>query len=68
MVPKTQDYQTVTIAGSFSVARPDGRYAIVLETLEAGAIALEVNEIVLTALRRELNAIETMMKQPTGNA
>jgi hypothetical protein len=68
MVKKTDDYQTITVTGSFSAARPDGRYAIVLDTLEAGPIALEVNDITLKALRRELNAIEAMMKQPGGNA
>ena len=64
----TQDYNTVTVLRSFSAARPDGRYAIVLETKELGAIAIEVNSTSLRFLRRELDAIETMMKQKPGNA
>ena len=66
--PPTQDHNTFTVVGSFSAARPDGRYAIVLETLEAGSIALEVNELAVMGLRRELNAIEAMMKQKPGHA
>ena len=66
--PPTQEYNTVTVLRSYSAARPDGRYAIVLETSELGAIAIEVNSTSLRFLRRELDAIETMMKQPRGSA
>jgi hypothetical protein len=66
--PPTQDYNSVTVTNSFAVARPDGRYAMVLVTLEQGAIAFEMNATAIRFLRRELDAVEAMMKQPRGNA
>ena len=66
--PQNQEYNTVTVTKSFAVARPDGRHAMVLVTLEQGAIAFEVNATAIRFLRRELDAIELMMKSNVGNA
>ncbi len=66
--PQDQEYNSLTITGSQALARPDGRYAILLKTLEQGAIAFEVNATAIHFLRRELDAIETMMKSPVGSA
>ena len=66
--PQDQEYKTVTVTKSFAAARPDGRYSMVLETLEQGAIAFELNSIAIRFLRRELDAIELMMKSKIGNA
>ncbi len=66
--PQNQDYITVTVTGSQALARPDGRHAILLKTLEQGAIAFEVNATAIRFLRRELDAVELMMKSKVGNA
>ena len=66
--PQDQEFKTVTVTKSFAVARPDGRLAMVLVTLEQGAIAFELDATAIHFLRRELDAIELMMKSKTGNA
>ena len=65
--PKNQEFETAIVTGSQALARPDGRFAILLKTSQ-GAIALEVNSTALRFLRRELDAIELMMKSKAGNA
>jgi hypothetical protein len=54
---------TVTVVGSKSVARADGRVAIVLDTKERGAIAFVVNLQNIEKLRRELAAAEIVLRQ-----
>ena len=46
--------RTVTVIGSKTVARADGRVAIVLDTKERGPMASEVNLQSIETLRREL--------------
>jgi hypothetical protein len=65
---ETRDVRTVTVIGSQSLARPDGRAAIRLETKELGSIAFEVNQHAIDTLRRDLALAETFLRQPTGNA
>ena len=62
------EYNSVTVLRSFAAARPDGRWAIVLETQELGAIAFEVNEQAIYTLRKSLDAIERLKRQIPGNA
>jgi hypothetical protein len=62
----SKELRTVTVTGSQSVAGPDGHVAIVLYTKEAGPIAFEVDQRALDALRREVAAAETFLRQPKG--
>jgi ribosomal protein L25 (general stress protein Ctc) len=65
---ETKPLRTVTVTGSQSVAGPDGHVAIVLYTKEAGPIAFEVDQRAIDALRREIAAAETFLRQPKGHA
>jgi hypothetical protein len=65
---ETKDVLTVTVIGSQSLARPDGRAAIRLETREMGSIAFEVDQHAIDTLRRELVTAETFLRQSTGKA
>lgn len=67
MKGRPQDENTVTVTGSRSVCRADGRASIVLETKELGAIAFEVDQRALAALRREIAAVEEFL-QSSGSA
>ena len=58
---------TVTVIGSGSFARADGRVAIVLDTKERGVIAFVVNLQNIEKLRRELMAAETDLRQTAKN-
>lgn len=62
----TNDHMTLTVVGSSALGRPDGRAAIRLVTKELGAIAFEVNQQAIDALRRELATAEQMLRQPTA--
>jgi hypothetical protein len=53
----TKEEVTLTVVGSRTVGRADGRVAIVLETKEAGAIAFEVDARAIAALRGELGPV-----------
>lgn len=63
-----RDIRTVTVIGSNTVARPDGRAAIVLETLQEGAIAFEVTLQTIPQLRQEIDAAERILRSPIGRA
>jgi hypothetical protein len=65
---ETRAITTVTVTGSLAVARPDGTTALVLHTREAGSIAFEVDARAVEVLRRDLAAIETMLRRPQGQA
>jgi hypothetical protein len=58
----------VVVTASRPLIRPDGRYAIELATTELGAIAFEVDERALFALRQAIGEIETEMKRRPGRA
>jgi hypothetical protein len=58
----------VTVTASRPLIRPDGRYAIELATTELGAVAFEVDELALFALRQAIGEIETEMKRRPGRA
>ncbi len=65
---ETKDQTTVTVTGSSTVARPDGRVAILLQTKQLGPIAFEVDQHAIDTLRRELVLAETFLRQSTGKA
>lgn len=63
-----RDIPTMTVLGSQSVARADGRAAIVLTTQEKGPIAFEVNLQTIEILRRALAKAEEVLRAPPGNS
>jgi hypothetical protein len=60
---ETKDHLTVTVIQSQSLARPDGRVAIRLQTKELGSIAFEVDQHAIDTLRRELATAETYLQR-----
>ena len=60
---RTREVRTVTVIGSESMARPDGRVAIRLDTREIGSIAFEVDQHAIDALRRQLVNAEHTLRQ-----
>jgi hypothetical protein len=60
----TNEWNTVTVLASQAVGRPDGRVAIRLDTKELGAIAFEVDQRAIDALRNDLMAAERLLRQP----
>jgi hypothetical protein len=60
---KTSDPTTMTVTSSETLVRPDGRCAILFETLEYGPIAFEVNQQPIDALRQALALAETHLRQ-----
>jgi hypothetical protein len=67
-IGKTRDVATVTVVGSQTMCRPDGRVAIRLETRELGPIAFEVDQRAIDTLRREISVAETFLRQKAGRA
>ena len=65
---KARKLLTFTIKGSQSLARPDGRAAILLETVERGPIAFEVTLQTIPLLRAELARAEAMLLSTGGVA
>lgn len=65
---KTNMLDTVTVIGSRAVATADGRFALALETKEAGTIAFEVDAQAVQLLRASLDKIETLRRQSPGKA
>jgi hypothetical protein len=63
---RTRDVVTLTVIGSETMARPDGRVAIRLDTQERGSIAFEVDQRAIDALRRQLATAEQILRQPTA--
>jgi hypothetical protein len=59
----TNEWTTVTVLRSQALGRPDGPVSIGLWTKEAGAIAFEVDQRAIDALRRDLVAAETLLRQ-----
>ena len=59
---ETRDLTTLTVLGSQSLIRPDGRAAILFRTAQAGSIAFEVDERAIAALRKAIAEIETALK------
>jgi hypothetical protein len=59
----TSEQYTVTVLRSQAVGRPDGRVAIVLHTKELGSIAFEVHARAIAALRGDLAAAESLLRQ-----
>ena len=57
------DLMTVTVLGSESFIRPDGKAAIRLDTNELGPIAFEVNQQTIDTLRQKLANAETFLHQ-----
>ncbi len=65
---QTQDYVTLTVTGSKPVFHPDGTTALVLRTLERGAIAFRIDLQAIAALRDALAKSEAFLRQPQGRA
>jgi hypothetical protein len=63
-----QPYTTLTVIGSETLLRPDNRAAIMLLTRERGAIAFEVDQRAIDALRRSIATAETHIHQNPGQA
>jgi hypothetical protein len=59
----TSDEITVTVLRSRALGRADGRVAIWLETKELGPIAFEVDARAIAALRGDLAAAESLLRQ-----
>ena len=53
----------LTVCDSQWVGRSDGRVALVLETKELGPVAFELDQSIITALRRDLLAMEQLLRQ-----
>jgi hypothetical protein len=64
---ETNVLRTVTVVGSSVAGDPLGRVAIVLNTAEEGAIAFLVTLDACAALRQEIAAAETFLRQTQGN-
>jgi hypothetical protein len=65
---RTRDLITVTVVGSETLLRPDGRAAIRLDTREMGPIAFEVDQRAIDALRLQLVTAETHLRQKPAQA
>src|SRR5262249_19020530 len=69
-LPQGQPFQVemiVPLGGFGTAVTPDGRVAIVFQTLE-GPIAFEVDERAIDALRREIAVAESFLRPKSGNA
>ncbi len=64
---RSNDYLTVTVLSSKAVAR-QGSTGLVLVTQELGAIAFEVDQRAIDALRKSLTNAETFLRQTPGSA
>lgn len=60
---ETKQVRTVTVIGSSVAGHPSGLVAIVLDTKEAGPIAFSVTLEACAALRNEIAAAETFLRQ-----
>ena len=65
---ETKGLITVTVLGSESLVRADGRIAIRLDTRELGPIAFEVDQQAIDALRRQVGNAETFLRRSPGTA
>jgi hypothetical protein len=65
---RTRDVQTVTVIGSETMFRPDGRASIRLDTQELGAIVFEIDQRAFDALRKHLSNAEQFLRQTAGRA
>ena len=65
---ETQRTRTLTVIGSSTAQAADGRVAIVLETQESGVIGFLVTLDSCAALRRDIAAAETALRQQVGKA
>ena len=68
MANQYDDVPTLTVLASESAVRNDGTTALVLQTKEAGTIAIAVDLKGIEILRRQLAACETVLTAPKGNA
>lgn len=66
--PGDGDFKTVTVTQSWTVCRPDGTTAMVLNTQEAGPIAFRLDLKTIQAIRRELADCERFLSQGSGQA
>jgi hypothetical protein len=64
----TTDFVTTQLLGCQSLARPDGRVALRLDTDRLGAIAFEVDRERIAILRKALSEIEQFLNGTEGGA
>ena len=68
-MPKhTDELETITVLSSWAAATPDGRTALVLETVQSGTIAFEVDTKAVAAIRDSLASIEQLWAHKPGHA
>jgi hypothetical protein len=65
---ETSDWTIVTVRQSQAFRRPNGRVSIGLWTKEIGAIAFEVNQQAIDALRNNLKDAERLLHRQVGYA
>jgi hypothetical protein len=65
---ETSDWTIVTVRQSQAFRRPNGRVSIGLWTKEIGAIAFEVNQQAIDALRNNLMDAERLLHRQVGYA
>ncbi|MFT4097401.1 MAG: hypothetical protein QM651_09765 [Rhodoblastus sp.] len=65
---ETQQIRQLTVVGSSVAASPEGLVAIVLETREAGTLAIPMTLESCEALRRDIAAAEGFLRQKPGTA
>jgi hypothetical protein len=64
---QSQDRMTLTVSGSQSLARADGRKAILLMTQELGPIAFELPEGAIPLLQRQLADLQAVQQSPSSH-
>ena len=65
--PTGGKFRTVIVTYSWSVARPDGSTALLLDTEEEGRIAFRVNQRAIDLIRRQLTDCETVLSRTSAH-
>lgn len=68
MAEQAANYITLNVNGSKPIFRPDGTTALLLRTLEKGAIAFQLDLNAIGIIQRDLTVMEQFLRQPTGKA
>lgn len=64
---QSRDRLTLTVSESETLARPDGRKAILLKTQELGPIAFEVPDEAIAILQRQLASLQAMQRSQSSH-
>lgn len=65
---ESKDLPHVTVTGCQAATSIDGSVALVIHTVESGAIAFEVDVQTLDALRQAIGAADQFLRQRPGRA